>query len=208
MTTPRARTLILLSAAMLWIAPASADASTITIDFGGLLGPNGSAFPNPYTEDGFTVTPTVGTLQQGTIFGNPEPSLIVGPVSAPVDGTFEITAGGGLFSWVSYDYSNNNGSAFHEIQGYLNNVNVFTQPLDLSASPGFAFATITSLVGGLSIDRLTFVVNPSADASSVNLDNIVLETAAAPVPEPASLTLLGLGLAGMAGRRWRQRKRA
>ena len=39
--------------------------------------------------------------------------------------------------------------------------------------------------------------------SVLNLDNFA--DAAAPVPEPQTLTLLGLGIAGMAARRWRKR---
>ena len=38
----------------------------------------------------------------------------------------------------------------------------------------------------------------------LRLDNFVLTPTA--VPEPAALALLGLGLAGMGARRWRQRK--
>jgi len=46
-------------------------------------------------------------------------------------------------------------------------------------------------------------VTPFQYIDNVSLD---LEPSTGPVPEPASLTLLGLGLAGMGARRWRQRK--
>jgi len=71
------------------------------------------------------------------------------------------------------------------------------------ASPGqpnFAFVGFTS-----DQDILSLAFSKSED--SVVLDNVAFgQTGQTAVPEPASLTLLGLGLAGMGARRWRQRK--
>jgi hypothetical protein len=53
-----------------------------------------------------------------------------------------------------------------------------------------------------------FVLNGVNTAEFFNypITQFTFEAGAAPVPEPASLSLLGLGLASMGARRWRQRK--
>jgi hypothetical protein len=87
---------------------------------------------------------------------------------------------------VTANYFYNSGGPFGAGLGVI--------PIDLS---------VFGIAAGSSIVAVQITGSPQADLIRVAG---FAEGDAAPVPEPASLTLLGVGLAGMAGRRWRQRK--
>src|SRR5262249_30559563 len=185
--------LAITTAAALLAIPGALQA--YVIQFNNLPGPNGAAY-NGSAEGGFTITPTAGNWFQGTLYGNPPPSIFAGPIGQPVASTIQITFGLGLFDFTSLDYSSNNAGGRFLIDGFLSGNLVFSQAGDLSASlpPNFGFNNLLSNNGAL-IDTLSIEVIPGDGTTSINLDNIDLSVHGVP-EDGATLLLLAIGLAG------------
>ena len=72
---------------------------------------------------------------------------------------------------------------------------------------GFLFTTNTLGLNSSGINSIVFIGGSTGFPNSVYYDNITVNTVGpTPVPEPASMLLLGTGLLGAGVRRWRQRK--
>jgi hypothetical protein len=187
----------MLLSGVLSLAAASAVAAPVVIDFGGLTGPNLSAFPSAYVEDGFTVSPTSGNILQATLFGDPTPSLLDGTafgVTAPA----VVTVTGSTFVFNQADLNSANGTGNFRFQGYLLGSLLFD--LNFVTDTNLAFQTFLS-GSTQDIDRLVITMERNFLATSMNLDNINLTPSSLPVslPTTVSLVLLALALARLSG---------
>ena len=192
---------IILLASVVWVLSCCGLANAATINFNTLPGPNMSPFTT-FSEAGFTVTTTAGSPQEGTVFGNPEPSIIIaGPVFSPVTGAVQVTRmGGGDFTFSSVDLASNNGpDSTFLITGLLDGHQQFRFPNTgtgtVTSGPNgmgdYFFTTEINPHNTTPIDALDISVSPgSPDVTSDNLDNIVVDPVQESVSEPSTMVLL------------------
>ena len=81
-----------------------------------------------------------------------------------------------------------------------------TENASLPSGSGSTFTGTTLLVSAPGIMSIVFTGGPTAAPNSLYYDNITVVTATAVAPEPATLLLLGTGVAGIGVRRWRRRR--
>jgi len=209
---PRIRDFISLSfcACLISLAAISARAQGVyitglPISFGNLTGPNLSPFTGS-VEGSFIVSPTSGDWLEGIYYGNPGPSILLGPLNGPASGVIQITDTAGEFTMAGLDFSSNNGDSTYDIEGFQGATLAYQETGALPGTFGpFSFSTLSTANPNLAIDALLIEIIPGNGATSVNLDNIEVQT----VPEPDGFVLAGLSLAGFIGLRiWTKRQTA
>jgi len=179
----------------------AANPGLTTIDFNGLC--DVAALCAPPVFPGVTFTAPAPVIADGPSFG------------APTDFLADNTAGGFLdiafnpgVSAVGFNIAANFTAP--EVLGDMT-VSLFSGAtlLDTETFHTLGFDTFDTFVGWSAVaglDRLHISVANRGDF--VSIDNLSYGRAAAPVPEPTSIALVGMGLATIARRRWKARRQS
>ena len=174
------------------------------IDFNGISGGEGSQFTS-YMEDGFTVSDVSNNLlvSQG-IYGNPPPGLyFIAQPNQVLTGTVEVTEGGALFTFNSVDVYSSITAIPYTFTGFLNGNQVYTVSGVTQLAMG-NFLTVMNPDSSIAVNTLDISVTNDPGSCCSNpmaLDNINVTQQSATVPEPATLSLFGIGAAAAAAYR-------
>jgi hypothetical protein len=181
------------------LVPSAARAEVIT--FAGVpsqqFGPGNPTIEGNFRYDAFSG----GLFGERTSFGNPPPEVEgATPTSGGILKVVRNDRSGGLFTFDGADIA----SHFRSDQpvtfaGYLNGVLQATDVFNTASSNVYTTVSSTNLFN-VSIDELRVTLNAVPGppvAAGEALDNLVVTPPTAAVPEPATLTLFGIGVAGV-----------
>lgn len=197
----RPGTRLLQGGLLLMLAMAPAQAGPVTITFNLLPG----GIPSPltaYSESGFDVS---GANVSGSyLVPGISTSFVIS--QSETGGTLAVTRqGGGTFELASLDaFFNGPGdgtpSVPMQVGGWLGASFVGTELLSVTTSTSASI--VSAVLAGKLIDRLDIILQAERVGTTTNfryaaLDAITLNVPDSAIPEPGSLALGGLGLAGL-----------
>ena len=203
------RRLVVLAALLVIGSIGNAQAATITFDD---LAPDGAGSPGERDSGGFAFLPAT----HSHVISTPDPGdAFNGTQYLALDDAFGLDPvtfsplGGGAFALLAFDigeWSNSGPGGFfaHQIQVLGTVVGGGTLSTTLTVDGRKPAFETFNFNGWTNLSSVTLQgIRGDGPSNSFGLDNVVVARA---VPEPGTLSLLGLGVASLIGRRRRNRR--
>jgi hypothetical protein len=196
--------LVLATTAACLLTVATSEAALITLDFDELT--SGTTLDTEYAANGVTFSNSAGALivqtaTPGAPFTAPNAVL---PLNYSAAGNFNEATFSSSVSFVSVvmgDFAGDQDSLL--LTAYDAADNVIATDTDVLPAPVSGGLLLSVAAPNIAYVRFYGI---GTSNNSLYFDSFAFDTAAVSTPEPATLTIFGMGIAIVGARRWRQRR--